>query len=176
MGDFTSTLLSRPVNISRYAAIYASGGKNLGPSGFVVVIVKKDLIGPEAASPRTPSVLNWHLHAASQPIPSIYNTPPVLPIYLHSLVLADLKARGGLDAVKERVERRARLIFHEVDISEGYYIMKVQDNDHRSRMNVPLVIGDGAARRRDLEEKFVRDATAKDMHQLFGHPVRGGLR
>jgi phosphoserine aminotransferase len=83
VGDFTSTLLSRRVDISKYGVIYASGGKNLGPSGFVAVIVRKDLL--QKAQKRTPAILDWTAHAQTQPIPSIYNTPAVWNIYMHQL-------------------------------------------------------------------------------------------
>lgn len=95
VGDFTSTLLSRRVDVSKYGVIYASGGKNLGPSGFVTVIVRRDLLNK--AQKRTPSILDWTAHAQTQPIPSIYNTPAVWNIYMHQLGNRDTKIRMVCD-------------------------------------------------------------------------------
>jgi phosphoserine aminotransferase len=97
VGDFTSTLLSRSVDISKYGVVYASGGKNLGPSGFVVVIVRRDLLS--RASPRCPSILSWKAHAESKPIPSIYNTPPVINLWLHDLTLGHYESIGGMQVM-----------------------------------------------------------------------------
>lgn len=176
VADFTSTLLSRRVDVSRYGVIYASGGKNLGPSGFALVIVRDDLVSASSAMANTPAVMSWHLHALRNPIPSIYHTPPVFNLYLHSLTLKWMERMGGMAAMEQRARRRAEEVYAAVDTSDGFYRTKVSDARFRSRMNVPMTIMVAGQRRRDLEEQFCEEARAQDMLQLFGHPVRGGLR
>lgn len=176
VADFTSTLLSRRVDISKYGVIYASGGKNLGPSGFALVIVRDDLIGESLGSPSTPAVMSWYLHSLRKPIPSIYHTPPVYNLYLHSLVLRHQLKNGGMAAYEQRAITRASKVYAAVDTSNGFYVTKVSNKDHRSRMNVAMTIRTGGKRRQDLEKAFVEEASAQGMLQLFGHPVRGGLR
>lgn len=189
VGDFTSTLLSRPVNVSLYGVIFASGGKNLGPSGFAVVLVDSALLAtPAASSARVPSVLSWRLQAESRPLPSLYHTPPVWALWMHSLVLAHAaSAHGGIAGLHARAARRAAAIFAAADATyappEGgagrrFYYHPVDAPD-RSAMSVPLTIGGGGAaagRAREVEEKFIAEARALGMTQLFGHPARGGLR
>ena len=177
VADFTSTLLSRPVDISKYAVIFASGGKNLGPSGMTLVIVAKEYTVAAQASRTTPSIMSYHLAATSLPIPSIYSTPPTFNIYMHGLVLKKLKKMGGMAAIEERAKRRASLIYDVIDHSHGFYVNSVHSSC-RSRMSVPMRIGGetAATARRDLEERFAREAAAAGLLQLFGHPVKGGLR
>lgn len=171
VADFTSTLLSRRVDVSRYGVIYASSGKNLGPAGFAVVIVRRALL--ERTSRRaTPSILDWARLAEPSPIPSLYNTPPTFALWVCSLVLEDLVAQGGLEAVEARAAARAARVYARIDASDGFYENRVHA-PHRSRMNVPFRIRGGDAA---LEARFVREAEALEMHQLFGHPRFGGLR
>lgn len=171
------SLTAIPLCTCRYGVIYASGGKNVGPSGMLLLIVRDDLVSEEIAAAYTPSVLSWHLQAKRLPIPSIYNTPPTFNIYMHGLVMEHLEANGGLEAMEARAKRRADAVYGAVAASNGFYVAKVTEPSHRSRMNVPMTIGLGDTRRRDLEKLFVEEA-ARDhnMLQLFGHPVRGGLR
>jgi phosphoserine aminotransferase len=170
VADFTSTLLSRPVDVTRYGVIYASSGKNLGPSGFAVVIVRRDLLGQ--ARPATPSILDWSRLAEPSPIPSLYNTPTTFSLYVCSLVLEDLIARGGLEAAEQRAIARAARVYEEIDRSEGFYTNTIH-HKHRSRMNVPFRIRGGDPL---LEARFVEEAERRGLHQLFGHPRFGGLR
>ncbi len=171
VADFTSTLLSRPIDVARYGALYASSGKNLGPAGFAVVVVKRSLIA-RGARPQTPSILDWSKLAEPAPIASLYSTPATFAIYVSSLVLEDLEARGGLVAAERRSSERAARVYARIDASSGFYTNAVHP-PHRSRMNVPFRIrgGDSA-----LEARFVREAEALGLHQLFGHPRFGGLR
>lgn len=140
------------------------------------MIVRKSLLAQGLLHSRTPSILNWNLHADSQPIASIYNTPAVWPIYMHGLVLKYYIRQGGMSWLQARTARRMRAIYRLIDESNGYYYNGVAPSQ-RSTMSVPILIGgDSAHRRRDLEKKFVVEATKQGLIQLFGHPVRGGLR
>lgn len=172
VGDFTSTLLSRPVDVSKYGLIYASGGKNLGPAGFTVVIVRDDLL--DRASLMCPSVLSYQLTAGTKPIPSLYNTPPTFLIYMCGLVVQDLKKNGGLSAIQRRVCRRANQIYSLIEDSNGFYTLKNVDKSVRSRMNIPFRIMDGSVE--GLEESFCAQAEASGIFQLFCHPLFPGLR
>jgi phosphoserine aminotransferase len=171
VADFTSTLLSRPIDITRYGALYASSGKNLGPAGVTVVIVDDALLarGPR---PRTPTVLDWSAAARTAPIPSLVHTPPVFAIHVLALVLEELVAEGGLEATERRAIARSRRIYECLDQSGGFYTNFVAP-ECRSRMNIPFRIrgGDPA-----LEARFLVEAEARGLHQLFGHPLYGGLR
>ena len=173
VGDFTSTLLSRPVDISKYGVIYASGGKNLGPSGFVAVIIRRSLL--DRAQKNTPSILSWKTHASSLPIPSIYNTPAVWNLYMHQLVLKHYEEDlGGLEAIHKNVLRRAASVYDMAAMS-NFYVTPVA-KPYQSVMSIPLTISVNGTRRKDLEVKFIADSTRAGLTQLFGHPVAGGLR
>ena len=102
VGDFTSTLHSRPVDVAKFGCIYASGGKNLGPAGVICVIIRDELVGLEAES--CPSVLSYSKMVKSKPIPSIYNTPPTYLIYMVNLVLNHNIALGGMPALQARTK------------------------------------------------------------------------
>lgn len=170
VADFTSTLLSRPVDVARYGVIYASSGKNLGPAGVTVVIVREELLA-RGARAETPSILDWAKQAASLPVPSLYSTPPVFALYLMGLVLDDLVARGGLQAAEWRARDRAARIYALLDAG-GVYENHVS-SAARSRMNLPFRIRGGDA---DAERRFLHEAEERGLHQLFGHPRFGGLR
>lgn len=173
VGDFTSTLLSRPVNVSRYGVIYASGGKNLGPAGVTVVIVRDDLVGNELKS--CPSVLSYAQMARSKPIQSVYNTPPTFLIYMVNLVLAENVAMGGVEALQKRGERRAGMIYRIIEESNGFYQLKCKDRKHRSRMNIPFRIGNGEPDAA-LESLFCSESEEQGLLQLFCHPLFPGCR
>ena len=172
VGDFTSTLLSRPVDVAKYGVIYASGGKNLGPAGFVLVIVRRDLLS--RVSSACPSVLSWKAHAETKPIPSLFNTPPVLALWLHELTTAYYESLGGMPVLAASVNRRKELVYGEIDGSD-FYVMPV-NKAHRSAMSISFTIAVKGVRRPDLEKKFVDESASQGLIQLFGHPVRGGLR
>ena len=124
-----------------------------------------------------PGVLDWTAHANSSPIHSIYNTPPIYPIYLHGLVMKDLISQGGIEFIEKRAISRAKKIYDLIDNSGGYYFNVVKNKDHRSRMSVPCTIGeDQVNRNKSLELLFVKSASERNLLQLFGHPVKGGLR
>lgn len=174
VSDFTSTLLSRPVDVSKYGAIFASFGKNLGPAGACLVIVKDSLLKEREAHPLTPSVLDYRLQAHSEPIPSLVNTPPTFILYMGGLVFKRTLALGGVEAMAERAKKNSGAVYDLIDSSDGFYRNNV-DPAWRSRTTVPMRIKDGD---RDLETLFEKEAAEFDppLFQLCGHPWFGGLR
>jgi len=193
VADFTSTLLSRRVDFSRYAAVYCSSGKNLGPAGVCLVVVRRDLLG--RARPETPCILDWTASAGTMPVPSLVNTPPVFSIYMCLEVMRHLQEQWGgagagsaLAALEKRAEARARRVYEEVDGSGGFYVNSVSW-PHRSRTTVCFRFGAdvGLAREWDgsitatvepteLEARFSAGSRDRGMLQLGGHPAFGGIR
>jgi len=169
--DATSTLMSRPMDISKYGIVYASGGKNIGPAGSCVVIVHNELLGK--AMQTCPSVLDYTKQATTQPIPSLYNTPPTYNLYMNSLVLEEYAKMGGLSELCRRNETRAQMVYDVIDASGGFYYNGV-DPRVRSRMNMPFRIAYG--RDPTLEEAFCAEAAESGIEQLFCHPLFPGLR
>ncbi|MCO6456047.1 MAG: 3-phosphoserine/phosphohydroxythreonine transaminase [Pirellulaceae bacterium] len=164
--DASSDFLSRPLDVSRYGLIYACAQKNAGPAGVTIVIVRDDLL--ERSQDELPGYLNFRSHAEQD---SLYNTPPTFAIYLVNLVarwlLEDL---GGLDQVALRNERKAALLYAELDASEGFYRGHAQP-ECRSRMNVTFRLPSA-----ELESRFVAEAAAQDLGELKGHRSVGGIR
>jgi phosphoserine aminotransferase len=173
VGDFTSTLMSRPVDVSKYGVIYASSGKNLGPAGYTLVIVRGDLL--DRFVPTAPPCLLWKEQARTLPVQNVYNTPPTYTIRLSSMVLEDLESRGGLEAASERARLRSKAVYDRIDGSGGFYASGV-DPGSRSLMNIPFRIVAGGAPDEALEREFVRRAAENGMRELAGHPLAGGLR
>eukprot|EP01130_Rhizamoeba_saxonica_P007800 TRINITY_DN315_c0_g1_i2.p1 TRINITY_DN315_c0_g1~~TRINITY_DN315_c0_g1_i2.p1 ORF type:complete len:337 (-),score=53.28 TRINITY_DN315_c0_g1_i2:459-1469(-) len=169
VGDFTSTLLSRPVDIAKYGLIYASGGKNLGPAGMTMVIIRDDLV--KDPKHHTPSVLSYKEHRDSLPIPSIYNTPSTFVLYVMGKCFKAYLNRGGLKAIQERAIKNANGIYRIVDSSKGFYQNNVE-KVNRSRMNIPFRINNSP----QLETLFTEEAEERGLLQLFGHPLHGGMR
>ncbi len=172
VGDATSTLFSRPINISRYGIIYASAGKNFGPAGMCIVIVRDDLL-QRTRHPCTPGLLDYRESVNSKPIPNIYNTPPCFQIYMTKKVLANVKALGGIEEMERKAIERSSMIYKVFDESNGYYINNVEKSS-RSRMNMCFRIG--GPNQVELEKLFVSESEKAGLFQLFGHPVYGGLR
>ncbi|MBK6287148.1 MAG: 3-phosphoserine/phosphohydroxythreonine transaminase [Gammaproteobacteria bacterium] len=164
VADMSSTILSRPLDVTRFGVIYAGAQKNIGPAGLVLVIVRRDLLGH--ADPRTPAVLDWTLQAKNA---SMYNTPPTFSIYLAGLVFQWLKARGGLVAVGEENRRKAQTLYSYIDGS-GFYANPV-DPAARSWMNIPFTLADSA-----LEKPFLAQANERGLLNLEGHRSVGGMR
>lgn len=172
--DATSSLMSRPVDIKNYGLVYASAGKNLGPAGTTCVIIKDELLGK--ARDECPSILNYTLQAGTLPLPSLYNTPPTYNIFMTSLVLKEYIAMGGLEVIERRAVARAAQVYGTIDSSNGFYKNAV-DKDCRSRMNVPFRIVNYDGTPNDiLEAKFIEEALAMGIEQLFAHPLFPGLR
>ena len=164
VADVSSTILSRPLDVSRFGVIYAGAQKNLGPAGLAVVIVGDDLIGK--ARPGIPGLLDYAAVAASD---SMLNTPPTFTWYLVGLVLAWVKEEGGLAEMAERNRRKKDLLYEAIDASELYH--NPVDPAFRSWTNVPFTLTDP-----DLEPEFLERAEAAGLANLRGHRAVGGMR
>ena len=151
--------------------IAGSAGKNLGPAGSTVVIVKNELLG--TAADHCPSVLDYTKQAATSPIPSLYNTPPTYNLYMTSLVLDEYRNRGGLAEIKKTGIERAAQIYDIIDGSGALFTNQV-DPGCRSRMTIPFQILGGAEP--TLQDEFVRAGRRAGIEQLFLHPLFPGLR
>lgn len=164
ISDMSSCILSEPVDVSKYAMIYAGAQKNMGPAGLTVVIIREDLIGN--ARETTPTMFNYQIHADNG---SMYNTPPTYGIYILKLVLEWLKNKGGLSAMKEYNEKKAAVLYDFLD-SSALFSATVQGRD-RSLMNVPFVTGN-----EELDAKFVSEAKKAGFINIKGHRSVGGMR
>jgi phosphoserine aminotransferase len=164
VADMSSTILSRPVDVSRYGLIYAGAQKNIGPAGLTVVIVRKDLVGETIAG--TPSMFDYQQHADNG---SMLNTPPTYAWYLAGLVFQWLKAQGGLEAMAVVNERKAGVLYGAIDASDFYHCPV--EVSCRSRMNVPFTLADAA-----LDADFLAGAKAAGLVSLKGHRSVGGMR
>ncbi|MFP4648828.1 MAG: 3-phosphoserine/phosphohydroxythreonine transaminase [Halorhodospira sp.] len=164
VADMSSTLLSRPIDVSRYGLIYAGAQKNIGPAGVTVVIVREDLLG--AALPQTPVVWDYKQQADAD---SMLNTPATYPLYIAGLVFQWLKDLGGLEAMAEINQRKARKLYDAIDASALY--TNPVDPQARSWMNVPFVLADAS-----LDATFLEEAEAAGLTTLKGHRSVGGMR
>ena len=162
--DLSSSLLSQPLDVSRFGLIYAGAQKNIGPAGLTIVIVRTDLIGQAQAG--TPSMLDYKLQADNG---SMYNTPPTYAVYVAGLVFQWLKRNGGLVQMEKTNVAKAKLLYDLLD-SSGFYRSPVATPD-RSRMNVPFTLRDAA-----LDGEFLKQAQQHELIQLKGHRSVGGMR
>ncbi|MFZ5561327.1 MAG: 3-phosphoserine/phosphohydroxythreonine transaminase [Pseudomonadota bacterium] len=165
VADFSSSLLSQPLDVSRFGLIYAGAQKNIGPAGIVVVIVREDLIGE--VLPGTPTMLDYKVAADNG---SMYNTPPTFSWYLSGLVFKWLKHIGGLEKMAEINRRKAAKLYAAIDASGGFYHNPVM-KPYRSMMNVPFTLADAG-----LDKTFLRDAEVRGLLNLGGHRSVGGMR
>ena len=164
VADMSSSILSQPIDVSKWGVIYASAQKNIGPSGLVVVIVRDDLIGK--ARPNTPSILDYKEMAANG---SMSNTPPTFAWYLAGLVFKWVKDRGGLKWMGERNRTKAAKLYAAID-SSGFYRNPVA-KPCRSIMNVPFTLPNP-----ELDKTFLAEAKAAGLTYLDGHRSVGGMR
>jgi phosphoserine aminotransferase len=164
VADMSSTILSRPIDVSRYGVIYAGAQKNIGPAGITVVVVRNDLL--ERAPSNLPHLMTWRSYAESG---SMTNTPPTFAWYVADLVFQYLVERGGLDAMAEFNVRKAGKLYAAIDES-GFYSNPVR-KDCRSLMNVPFVLADPS-----LDAKFLEESAAAGLANLKGHRSVGGMR
>jgi phosphoserine aminotransferase len=162
--DTSSDMYSRPIDVSKYALIYAGAQKNLGPSGVTVVIIREDMLPRSQDS--LPTMMNYKTHADNG---SMYNTPPAFGIYILGLVLKWMKAQGGLAAIEKTNIRKADILYAELDRS-GFWKPHAEKSS-RSRMNVTFRLAT-----EDLEKKFAKEATAAGLDGLKGHRAVGGIR
>lgn len=162
--DASSTILSRPLDVSKFGLIYAGAQKNIGPSGLVVVIVREDLLGKTRSY--CPSVMDYKIMADND---SMYNTPPTFAVYLAGLVFQWLKQQGGLDGMAALNQAKKDLLYNYID-SSGFYNNPINVSD-RSWMNIPFRLNDER-----LEKDFLAAADAQGLLYLKGHRSVGGMR
>ena len=165
VADVSSCFLSEPVDVSKYGVIYGGVQKNVGPAGVVIAIIREDLITDDVLE-GTPTMLKYKTHADAK---SLYNTPPAYGIYICGKVFKWLKKQGGLEAIKERNEKKAKILYDYLDESKLFKGTVVPKD--RSLMNVPFVTGD-----KDLDAKFVKEAKKAGFENLKGHRSVGGMR
>ncbi len=164
VADMSSTILSRPIDVSKFGLIYAGAQKNIGPAGLTLVIVREDLIGD--ALPQTPAVWDYKVQADAD---SMSNTPPTFGWYLAGLVFKWLKKRGGLQAMAELNKRKADKLYAAIDGSDFY--SNPVDPAARSWMNIPFLLADSS-----LEKAFLEEAKEYGLMTLAGHRSVGGMR
>ena len=165
VADISSCILSEPIDVSRFAVLYAGAQKNMAPAGLTVVIIREDLIGH--AMDITPTMFNYKTHADNG---SMYNTPPCYNIYIAGLVLEWIRDEiGGLEEMKKINEKKAGMLYDFLDRSKLFRGTVVPKD--RSLMNVPFVTGSD-----ELDAKFVKAATAAGFVNLKGHRTVGGMR
>ena len=165
VADVSSCFLSEPVDVTKYGVIYGGVQKNIGPAGVVIVIIREDLI-TEDVLPGTPTMLRYKTHADAN---SLYNTPPAYGIYICGKVFKWLKKMGGLEAMKERNEKKAKILYDYLD--ESKLFKGTVRKEDRSLMNVPFVTGS-----EELDAKFVKEAKEAGFENLKGHRTVGGMR
>lgn len=164
VADFSSSILSEPIDVSKFGLIYAGAQKNIGPAGLVVVIVKRDLLQ------RSPTELAdvWSYRSVSD-ANSMVNTPPTYSIYLANLVFEWLLEQGGVAAMAAINQRKAAALYHAID-SSSFYSNPVT-LPARSLMNIPFTLADAA-----LNDVFLAEAESAGLHSLAGHRSVGGMR
>ena len=165
VADVSSCFLSEPVDVTKYGIIYGGVQKNIGPAGMVISIIREDLITDEVLE-GTPTMLKFKTHADAG---SLYNTPNCYCIYMCGKVFKWLKKMGGLEVMKERNEKKAKLLYDYLDSSKLF--KGTVEKDSRSLINVPFVTGD-----KDLDAKFVKEAKEAGLENLKGHRTVGGMR
>ncbi len=162
--DMSSTILSRPIDVSKFACIYAGAQKNIGPAGLTLVIVRKELLGQTVSG--TPTIFDYQQHAEND---SMLNTPPTYAWYLAGLVFDWLKQKGGLAGMAEINKRKAQKLYDAIDNSSFYH--NPVDPVCRSWMNVPFTLANA-----DLDKSFLEQATKRGLKTLKGHRSVGGMR
>lgn len=165
IADMSSDIMSREIDVSQFAMIYAGAQKNLGPSGVTIAIIRDDFLA--GAADHLPTMFRYATHAKNN---SLYNTPPVYSVYMVNLVLKWIKSFGGLGEMAKRNEEKAVLIYDQIDQSNGFYYGTV-DRDVRSLMNITFRLRD-----EQLEQAFIKEATEHGFIGLKGHRSVGGLR
>lgn len=170
VADMSSTILSRPIDVSRFGVIVAGTQKNMGPAGMAVVVVRRDLLGH--ARRETPSILDWTKMEAAG---SMLNTPPTFAIYLLGLTLEWIEQTGGLEAMGRRNQAKADLLYDAIDASD-FWTNPVERRS-RSWMNVPFLMPASVLEREpDVEKRFVAEAADAGLVNLAGHRSVGGMR
>ena len=166
VADVSSCFLSEPVDVTKYGVIYGGVQKNVGPAGVVIAIIREDLIPEKPAVENTPTMLAWKTQADAD---SLYNTPPCYGIYICGQVFKWLKKMGGLEEMQKRNIAKAKVLYDFLD--ESKLFKGTVRKEDRSLMNVPFVTGD-----KDMDAKFIKEATAAGFVNLKGHRTVGGMR
>ena len=164
IADMSSTILSRPIDVSRFGMIYAGAQKNIGPAGLTIVIIRDDLIGHAAEN--TPVMLDYKTHAENE---SMYNTPPTYSWYMAGLVFQWLRELGGLEGMAKINQRKAEKLYAAIDGSD-FYANPVEKSS-RSWMNIPFTLANA-----DLDADFLAGAKKAGLVTLKGHRSVGGMR
>lgn len=164
VADMSSNILAQPIDVSRFGIIYAGAQKNIGPSGFAIAIVRQELLGHPQSE--LSSIMDYQLQAKDN---SMYNTPNTFAWYLSGLVFKWLKEQGGLNAIGDSNQLKARTLYNYIDHS-GFYRNEVHP-DYRSIMNIPFQLADER-----LEQRFLQQADAAGLIGLKGHRFVGGMR
>ena len=165
VADFSSSIASEPVDVTRYGVIYAGAQKNLGPVGITVVIIRRDLL--ERSGQRRADIFDYRSHAARD---SMLNTPPTWNWYLAGLMFKWMLAQGGVEAFAKLSQAKSQLLYDAIDASGGFYRNTVVASD-RSRMNIPFFLPDDT-----LNARFVAESKAAGLLALKGHKAVGGIR
>ncbi len=166
VADMSSNMFSRKMDFGKYSLIYAGAQKNIGPAGVTMVIVRKKFL--EKAKEAIPTIMKYKTHVEKD---SMFNTPPVFPVFVLGKTLKWIMREGGIEPIQERNEKKARLIYDVIDASSGFYKGSVVVKEDRSNMNLTWNLPTP-----ELEEKFVAEAKKKSMLGLKGHRSVGGIR
>ena len=166
VADMSSDIFSRPLDVTKYAVIYGGAQKNLAPSGVTFVIIRNDVLGK--VSRYIPTMLNYQTHIDNG---SMFNTPPVLPIYTALQTLKWLKAQGGLAEIEKKNIAKAELLYNAIDNSKMF--VGTANKEDRSLMNICFVLKEEY---KDLEADFMKFATERGMVGIKGHRSVGGFR
>lgn len=164
VADFSSSILSEEIDVSKFGIVWAGAQKNVGPAGVVIVIIREDLIG--FAPENTPSMMDYKIMDDNG---SMYNTPPTYGIYIAGLTFQWIKRQGGVKALQERNIKKAKMLYDYIDGSKLYTAPVAKED--RSLMNVVFVTGDA-----ELDKKFVAEAKEHGLVNLNGHRSIGGMR
>jgi phosphoserine aminotransferase len=167
IADMSSDIFSRPIDFTDYDLIFAGAQKNLAPAGVTLIIIRKSAIGKLERA--IPTMLNYKTHVDKE---SMFNTPPVLPIFSALQTLKFYKSMGGIPAIQKMNEAKAKLLYDEID-SNPFFKGTVTCTDDRSLMNICFVMNDG---KEDLEDEFAKFASSKGMVGIKGHRSVGGFR
>jgi phosphoserine aminotransferase len=167
VADMSSDIFSRPIDISKYAIIYGGAQKNLAPAGVTFVIIRNDVLGK--TSNKIPTMLNYQTHIDKE---SMFNTPPVVPIYAALQTLKWLKENGGIEKMQKVNQEKASLLYDEID-RNPLFRATIESKEDRSLMNICFVMNQGYE---ELEKPFLDFATSRGMIGLKGHRSVGGFR
>src|SRR6267154_3136726 len=176
VADMSSDIASRPIEVKKFALIFAGAQKNLGPSGVTVVIIRKDLA--ERADKSLPTLLQYRTHIKEK---SLYHTPPAFAVYIVGLVLEWIESEGGIRGMEKRNDAKANLLYGTIESSGGFYSCPVEKSS-RSKMNVVFRVAGGAGRSaaaqnmETIEKKFAGEAATAGLVGTPGHRSVGGMR